>query len=440
MSILDYFSNGDGNSTNLSLGPNDLLPETMPQNSVGRLLQNPTDLYSPTTKKVKRFDKKSNPYSIDGLTNNSKSNTYSIDNLLNSTSPSTTLSTKQYSKPSKKTNPYSIDNLLNSTSPSTTLSTKQYSKPSKKSNPYSIDNLLNSTSPSTTLTTKRHSMAPKKQNPYSVDNMLDPRSANYLLNTDNSKELYGELAKKHPKLIFKKKSAKEKSGMNEVSKILLDKNRVIKFTKKATTPEGAAEMVAKHNLTKAQKWHLNLINPNGPIEKNNFSDVNGDGVPDIIILNENNSPVYVNGITTCKSNSMKKLDQIESSKGDSAYSKFKKKVFSAKNTALTEMGLNNADKIQQMGLLNKAMSEIWHDEIIQKVYDKLNLTTQKDINKAKKTPAYKNELMATVDENIAQHRDDRTYYHSLLTHAMVDVQNNRTPTEKNSNPYSIGLF
>ena len=410
MSILDYFSNGDGKSTNLSLGPNDLLPETMPQNSVGRLLQNPTDLYSPTTKKVKRFDKKSNPYSIDGLTNNSKSNTYSIDNLLNSTSPSTT------------------------------LSTKQYSKPSKKSNPYSIDNLLNSTSPSTTLTTKQHSMAPKKQNPYSVDNMLDPRSANYLLNTDNSKELYGELAKKHPKLIFKKKSAKEKSGMNEVSKILLDKNRVIKFTKKATTPEGAAEMVAKHNSTKAQKWHLNLINPNGPIEKNNFSDVNGDGVPDIIILNENNSPVYVNGITTCKSNSMKKLDQIESSKGDSAYSKFKKKVFSAKNTALTEMGLNNADKIQQMGLLNKAMSEIWHDEIIQKVYDKLNLTTQKEINKAKRTQAYKNELMATVDENIAQHRDDRTYYHSLLTHAMVDAQNNRTPTENNSNPYDIPII
>lgn len=59
--------------------------------------------------------------------------------------------------------------------------------------------------------------------------------------------------------------------------------------------------------------------------------------------------------------------------------------------------------------------------------------------------------MATVDENIAQHRDDRTYYHSLLTHAMVDVQNNRTPTPtennsksvkttNNSNPYDIPII
>ena len=84
-------------------------------------------------------------------------------------------------------------------------------------------------------------------------------------------------------------------------------------------------------------------------------------------------------------------------------------------------------------LINRALPHLKATQIVQ-------LTTQKDINKAKRTQAYKNELMATVDENIAQHRDDRTYYHSLLTHAMVDAQNNRTPTEKNSNPYSIGLF
>lgn len=47
------------------------------------------------------------------------------------------------------------------------------------------------------------------------------------------------------------------------------------------------------------------------------------------------------------------------------------------------MGLNNSDKLQQMGLLNKAMSEIWQNEIIQKVYDKLNLTTQKKLIKLK---------------------------------------------------------
>ena len=61
-------------------------------------------------------------------------------------------------------------------------------------------------------------------------------------------------------------------------------NRDIKFSKKASTPNGAAEMVAKHNSTKAKKWHLNLINPNGPIDANNFTDINGDGISDITDL------------------------------------------------------------------------------------------------------------------------------------------------------------
>ncbi len=370
-----------------------------------------------------------------------KSNPYSIENIMNPTvepKPNSSVQVKRY----KKSNPYSIENILNPTvepKPNSSVKVKRYDN----SNPYSIENILNPTvepKPNSSVKVKKI----KKSNPYSIDNMLNASSIDTLLNNSNDKVQIKKIKNSSQKV-------KSKSGMNELSRVLLGMNRDIKFSKKASTPNGAAEMVAKHNSTKAKKWHLNLINPNGPIDANNFTDINGDGIPDILILNEKNSPVYINGFTTKISNSMKKRDQIESSNGNSAYSKFKKKVFSAKNTALTEMGLNNADKLQQMGLLNKAMSEIWQNEIIQKVYDKLNLTTQKDINKAKKTPAYKNELMATVDENIAQHRDDRTYYHSLLTHAMVDVQNNRTqtPTENNSksvkttnnsNPYDIPII
>lgn len=96
----------------------------------------------------------------------------------------------------------------------------------------------------------------------------------------------------------------DRKGMPDLAKIVLDLQRDIKRVKNAISPQGAQALVDKHNATAkpSAHWKLNKRNPQGPATLTNLTDINNDGIPDVIITNANNQPVYVNGYTTTNSN------------------------------------------------------------------------------------------------------------------------------------------
>ena len=79
--------------------------------------------------------------------------------------------------------------------------------------------------------------------------------------------------------------------MNELMHIILDLQRDVKRVSNAISPSGARRMVEKHNAA----------NPSSPWTLHT-DDVNNDGIPDVIIRNQRQEPMYVNGYTTKKSN------------------------------------------------------------------------------------------------------------------------------------------
>ena len=94
-----------------------------------------------------------------------------------------------------------------------------------------------------------------------------------------------------------------KVGMKELQHIILDLQRDVKRVKNAISPQGAEALVARHNATNPHSpWKLNKRNPNAPASLQNLTDVNNDGIPDVIISNHNDYPMYVNGYTTKTSN------------------------------------------------------------------------------------------------------------------------------------------
>ena len=96
----------------------------------------------------------------------------------------------------------------------------------------------------------------------------------------------------------------ERIGMNQLANIVLNLQRDVQRVKKAISPKGAEEIVIKHN-TKASpnaRWFLNKKNQDQPASLTNLTDVNNDGIPDVVILNSKNQPLYVNGYTTSASN------------------------------------------------------------------------------------------------------------------------------------------
>ena len=76
-------------------------------------------------------------------------------------------------------------------------------------------------------------------------------------------------------------------GMNELANIVLGMQRDFKRVANALSVQGAQEIIEKHNDN----------SPNAPWNLLH-QDVNRDGIPDIIIRNENNEPIVVNGWTT----------------------------------------------------------------------------------------------------------------------------------------------
>ena len=94
----------------------------------------------------------------------------------------------------------------------------------------------------------------------------------------------------------------EKKGMQELKHIILDLQRDVKRVSNAISPQGAEKLVVKHNLINPKSpWQLNKINPNQPATLQNLTDVNNDGIPDVIISNKRGEPMYVNGYTTKRS-------------------------------------------------------------------------------------------------------------------------------------------
>ena len=85
-------------------------------------------------------------------------------------------------------------------------------------------------------------------------------------------------------------SGRPKLGMNLLMNIG-KMRRDIKRVSKAMSPDGAQEIITKHNKGKPETSHWKLIH----------EDVDGDNIPDIFITNNKGHPLYYNGYTTTKS-------------------------------------------------------------------------------------------------------------------------------------------
>lgn len=85
------------------------------------------------------------------------------------------------------------------------------------------------------------------------------------------------------------RSARSKRGMDYLAKVILDSYSDIKRIKQAMSVPN-------------QQWKLLKKDPQGPDSLNNMRDYNNDGVPDIIIANQHDSPLFVNGYTTKPTN------------------------------------------------------------------------------------------------------------------------------------------
>ena len=95
----------------------------------------------------------------------------------------------------------------------------------------------------------------------------------------------------------------ERKGMPDLARIVLDLQRDVTRVKNAISPQGAEALVARHNEKSKPSayWKLNKRNPNAPATLTNLTDLNNDGVPDVVISNANNQPIFVNGYTTTTS-------------------------------------------------------------------------------------------------------------------------------------------
>ena len=87
-----------------------------------------------------------------------------------------------------------------------------------------------------------------------------------------------------------KRSAKSKVGMTDLARIVLDMQRDFKRVANALSVQGAQSIVNKHNeQSPNSQWKLE------------HKDFNGDNIPDIVIMNDKDQPIIVNGWTTKRS-------------------------------------------------------------------------------------------------------------------------------------------
>lgn len=96
----------------------------------------------------------------------------------------------------------------------------------------------------------------------------------------------------------------DRKGMTDLARIVLDLQRDVTRVKNAISPQGAEAIVDQHNAKSkpSAHWKLNKRDPTGPATLTNLTDLNNDGIPDVVISNANNQPIFVNGYTTTNSN------------------------------------------------------------------------------------------------------------------------------------------
>ena len=130
----------------------------------------------------------------------------------------------------------------------------------------------------------------EKQNEYQNYVNQNDEQNNFLTNKDMTEPPRTRQIRQLPEYT-RQHSSKSKYGMNELAHLVLDMQRDFKRVTKALSAQGAQEIIDKHNVKSPNsQWKLR------------HEDVNRDGIPDILILNDKDKPIVVNGWTTKGSN------------------------------------------------------------------------------------------------------------------------------------------
>lgn len=270
----------------------------------------------------------------------------------------------------------------------------------------------------------------------------------------------------------------ERKGMNDLANIVLGLQRDIQRVKKAISPVGAEDLVNKHNTgaKPSAHWKLNKRDPEGPASLTNLTDINNDGVPDVVISNASGHPIFVNGYTTTNSTYpidlayynayptraerkghplngfIKDLYNVQydennedfakrgnvlsadpklqylpgydlntyhlpQAKRMSAFNRFKKFVIQPYiSSVISQLNIVPAAKLT---LSSKAAANVWNHFILAPIFEKYNAETVADQNKVKKKHA------AEIDERV------NNFYYSLHQTGPNWPEEQRTALEQN---------
>ena len=111
---------------------------------------------------------------------------------------------------------------------------------------------------------------------------------NFLTNKDMAQQPQRQI-KQLPEFA-RQRGSKNKVGMTELANIVLNMQRDFKRVANALSVPGAQAIVDKHNaISPNSKWRVR------------YEDFNKDNIPDIVIVNDKNNPIVVNGWTTKQS-------------------------------------------------------------------------------------------------------------------------------------------
>ncbi|KAK8857785.1 hypothetical protein M9Y10_016197 [Tritrichomonas musculus] len=116
-----------------------------------------------------------------------------------------------------------------------------------------------------------------------------PADIHDILNSPNEISRIAAAALRHAQT--RASRAGSKKGMDALWNIILDNQKDVKRRRKAMTLAGAQDIVNKRNAA----------NPNSAPWRAGIEDPNYYVVPDILIRNGSNNPIYINGYTTAKS-------------------------------------------------------------------------------------------------------------------------------------------
>ena len=118
--------------------------------------------------------------------------------------------------------------------------------------------------------------------------LQDDVQKNFLTNKDMAQQPQRQV-KQLPEFA-RQRGSKNKVGMEQLASIVLNMQRDFKRVANALSVQGAQAIVNKHNaISPNSQWRVR------------HEDLNGDKIPDIVIVNDKNKPIVVNGWTTKQS-------------------------------------------------------------------------------------------------------------------------------------------